>query len=274
MALTEFVSYMRSQEEIGLAVATLQKEHDVDKRNKAQAYLDEQSLRGAEDLPEGVRLTPEQFSQLDSQGRKAYLAAGFAERQEAIRDDISNSLKGQNLENILDEINPETLEGLASAKELVRGGVQGYDELLQIYQAYLGAKQLEQKYKEGKLDEKERKAITSNVVDEVVKDLVAKNKGKYSVQRLQVFENLARVAVQLGGTNNEQYVERGVKAYVGDAEKKLKDYQTESGKTVLGYVTDSLKALNEDPDPEDSVIARTLIYKAGQIEEKARKKVA
>ena len=166
---------------------------------------------------------------------------------------------------MLGEIAPEALEELTLAKELSKGGVKGYDEMLSNYQAYRSAKDIEEKARSGTLGDKDKDAIRANVVSVMADDFIKKKKAekKYSEASLSAMGEVFRVAAKIGDIKDEA-IAKGVKSYVDGAQKAWDEYVANSGKTPVDYVRKSLKALRDDPDPADSQLAREVIYSAAK----------
>lgn len=262
MALTDFVDAMSTLEKMGVASATLQREDDVDKKRIAQNYLEEQGIIGAREELEALGID---VANLSPEHRAQYAQPGLKERQSTLTDKIGETLKGNNLEGLLGEIAPQALEELTLAKELSRGGVKGYDEMLSNYQAYRSAMDLEERSKSGKLGDKDKDAIRANVVSVIAREFIDKKKaeGKYSDSSLSAMGEVFRVAAKIGDIKDEA-IAKGVKSYVDESQKAWDEYVAKSGKSPINYVRESLKALRDDPDPADSQLARELIYSAAK----------
>ena len=260
MALQEFVGYMDELREIGRAGSTLQNEDDSNKKDAAIKYIETKGLEVIKDTMgpdfDPAKLSPEQ--------RKGYANEGIKLRQQILMDQVGNTLSGSNLESMLNEVKPENLERLAFAKGIEKGEVKGYEELIGRYGAYLAAKDLEERYGAGKVDPKELENIRASVADEVAKEVVDKNKGKFSQATLDAMAQVARTVVQTRGIEKKDYFDKGMKRHVAEQEREFKEYENKSGKKIINYVKASIKALRDDPDTEDSVLAREFIYDAAK----------
>ncbi|MEK6916090.1 MAG: hypothetical protein AABW89_06125 [Nanoarchaeota archaeon] len=267
MALNDFVSGMETLEKIGVAESTLANEHDIPKRNKALDYLQCQGLKIYEDMP-GVDL-----SQCSAEERREYAHRGLPVRKRRLTDSIGSALSAENLEGILEEINPNSFESLADEriKELGKAGVKGYDELLQMYREHLALKELGRKYAEGNADPRELQVVYPGVVEEVIEGIKKRNSGQVSNDTLDAIGQLARIVVSQGDANKD-FVTKRIKRLIAEREKSLREYESKEGKTLAGFAIDSIRALMQNSNPEDSALARALLYEAAK--KKVKKKVA
>ncbi len=255
MALKEFVEYMNELSDIRLAAATSEKADDIDKKDKAQAYLEGKGLQTIGSLLPGFNpstLTPEQ--------RKQYANQGIDLRQRSLNEEAGKTLQGKNLENLLGEINPNSLESLARREEVAKGGVKGYDQSLEFYGKYLGAKDFGERYTSGKIAPDELKGLYSLVAQDISKEVVEKNKGKFSKSTLEAMGNVVKIVVETRGIDSKSYLDKAVKSLITKAEKEFRDYENKSGKKIVNYVRDSLKNMRNSKNTEDALLARAMIY--------------
>ncbi|MDO8508071.1 MAG: hypothetical protein Q7S27_00135 [Nanoarchaeota archaeon] len=259
--LEDFIKFTKEEEEISRLVETKQKDSRASEKDKADKELRKRAYETLKDIGEpGIDFRTETADTI---------SPNFVQKGIQIRTTLNSEDSGRvfkdNTEDILNTINQNSLEEIALAEPISKKGEKGYDEVLSLYQDYLGRKKLVERYEKGQVnDPRELQIIRSGGAKKAENEIREKLKNKgYSKDAQNMAADLAELAAREGYIN-DRYVKEGAGEIVKEAEKKLRDYETSKDKKVIDYVKASVKNLAKG-STEEFETARGLIY---QVETK------
>lgn len=258
--LDDFVKHVDKEVEISELSEQAEKDSRPGKRDKANEELRKYAYKSLKDLgAPGIdfsRETPETIS-------NDYVKLGLSYLVSTLRQD-SAMLLDSKFSQIAKSLKKESLEKMALSKPIQENGINGYSEVLDLYQQYFNIKQLVDKYEKSQpLNSEERYLIASGGAKKAEEEMRKKIKKKgYSKDIQDYAGSLANLAAK-DGHIKESYIKEGVKNLVKEAEKKFRDYETSKGKSVKDYVLNTLDKLRKG-NTEEFEIARSLVYQAAK----------
>ncbi|MEK6843886.1 MAG: hypothetical protein AABX83_00510 [Nanoarchaeota archaeon] len=254
--LEDFVKYTKEGEEIGKLAETKEKDSRAGERDKADKEIRKRAYETLKDIGSpGIDFnteTPDTISE-------DYVNVGINTRIGMNRQDSARTLTS-NTDDILNLVKQESLEQIALAEPIQKADIKGYDEVLNLYNEYLGTKQLVEKYKAGQInDPREMQEIRSGGVKKAEREIRAKLKNAgYSKDLQDLGANIAKIAAR-DGQISKNYVDEGADDLIKDAESKFRDYETTKGKKITDYVKESIKNLVKG-NTQEFETARSLVY--------------
>ena len=259
-AKDDFVKFIDEEQEIGKLANTREKDSRADERDKADKELRKRAYKTLKDIgAPGIDYNTATADTISED----HVSQGINLRLGMNRQDSARVLK-DSTDEVINNVKPESLEEIALSEPVSKKGVKGYEEVLSLYQEYLGSKQLVDKYKKGQVhDPRELQAIRSAGAKKAEQEMRDKLKAKgYSKDLQDISANIAQLAVR-DGYVSEKYVRDNVDELYKEAEKKFRDYEGAKGKKVIDYVKGSLKNLVKG-DTEEFETARSILYQVAK----------
>lgn len=267
--LEDFVTHVGKIEEIEkLSKRDSRTQNDENKKKKLRE-LSYETLMQYRDILEGegydfTDLTPDA---LKEQRNKELYEKGINMRQiEADRG--SANILISNLNEVLNDIKPGSLEELALTKPLMEAAqnsysdlVNEYREVLENYGEYFQKKNIVDRYKKGEgLNQQEQQLLYATVAESAGDKLKEKLKEKgYTEEEQGIGRDIAFLTAREGYIKRETVIKNS-DALVKKAEEKFRKYEEEKGKKIKDYVSQVLDKLVKDEDAERFGLARSLIY--------------
>ncbi len=260
-SLDDFIKPMKEIEYISKLIQARGKDSRADERDKADNEIRKIAYDTLKDV--GVpgidysRASPDSIS-------KDHVEQGIELKVGMAQQDSARMLK-DNTEDILNSIKQDSLEEIALTEPIAKkGNSRGYEEVLNLYQEYLGTKQLVDRYKKGQIqDPRELQAIKSGGAKKAEKEMREKLKNKnYSKDLQDMASSIAALAAR-DDYINPKYIEEGADELTKEAEKKFRDYEKDKGKKIIDYVKENLKNFFKG-DTEEFETAKSLVYQAAK----------
>jgi hypothetical protein len=253
--LFDYLQELRTNQSTGYG----EEEDTPENRRDARKYVEEKGLEAYLATPPGadVDVNSEEFVA----NKSRYIQHGYDLLLRDINQNIGKFLDA-NIDNVLDGISPEHLERLASEENIKRvGDSKKYAGLMEKVAQYNGFRDLSDRFERGEVEEKEIVPFYELVGQE----LATKYKKQLEDEGAdeEYIENIVAIAIdtaRLGGYKKE-YVKSAIKGLADKTKNEIEG----TGLNLANYVKDALKKLRKEGGPQDTAIARQLIYAACQM---------
>jgi hypothetical protein len=256
--LDDFVRLMDRDRELNKPLSYLNgnEEDSPEKKKQARKYIDEKGfekyIATYEDDTNEEELNETQKKELAQKGYRILLDEN--------RVNIGKTLD-EHIDNILNNINPENLERLASNERIREAGGQEYSGLLEKVAQYNGFRDLAERFERGEAKHEEIEPLQGLIAQELAEKYRTKLKEEGADDELiETIVDVAIEAARIGGFKKEY-----TKSAIDKLTDKTKNEIEEAGLNLADYVKDSIKRLRSNDNPQDTAIARQLIYAACQM---------